>query len=98
LVDHKQKREATKAFNTNFSGFAGVRHGVQHYAKLYGSPESFASHAAGEINYVNHLEGRIVKTVFEGEHVSLEISEDTLLKLQEVRDLYWHAYMAPGAQ
>jgi hypothetical protein len=94
MVDHKLKRAATRQFKKHFPGVFGVRHGIQHYAKLYGTPENFAQHAiADEVNWVNHLEGRTVRTVFEKKHVSLEISEATLLKLREVRDSYWHAYM-----
>jgi hypothetical protein len=99
LVDHKLKRAAMKAFKEHFPGVDGVRHGIQHYAKLYGTPEDFTAHATSEeLNFVNHLEGRTVRTIFRKKHVSLEISEETLLKLREVRDLYWHAYMAAAAR
>ena len=98
MVDHVAKREATKAFNAHFPGFSGIRHGVQHFAKLYGTPEDFAKHAiADEINYVNDINGRTVQTIYEKKQVSLEISQDTLLKLREVRDLYWGAFMSAGA-
>jgi hypothetical protein len=98
LVDHDLKRAARRAFKTSFPGVDGIRHGIQHFAKLYGTPEAFAQHAASEINYVNHLEGRTVRTVYEGKDAFLELSEESLSKLTEVRDLYWGAYFAAGAQ
>lgn len=95
MVDHKIKRAAKKAFKNNFPGIPGVRHGVQHYASMYGTPETLLEHAiAGEPNFVNDLNGRTVQTVFKKKHVTLEVSEDSLMKLREVRDLYWDAFMA----
>jgi len=99
MVDHEVKRAATKAFKKNFPGIPGMRHGIQHFAKLYGTPETFLEHAlADEPNFVNDLNGRTVRTIFKKRHVTLEISQESLLGLYEVRDLYWHAYMAAGGQ
>jgi|GEM_PF-3990672 len=94
IIDHESKRAALKLFKESFPGHSGIRHGSQHYAKLYGSPEQFARHAADEVNFVNHIEGRVVTTIFKKKHVSLEISEEASAKLKQVRDLYWVAYMS----
>lgn len=98
LVNHDKKREAGKLFRKSFPGVDRIRHGVQHFAKLYGTPESFAQHVSGEVNYYNHIDGRTIKTMFEGRDASLEFNEDALSKLRGVRDLYWASYMEAATE
>lgn len=99
MIDLKAKKAATKKFSQHFPGFAGVRHSAHHYAKLYGSPEGIREHIApGRIVAVNNMFGTTLQTTFEKKTVELDISDASLAKLKEVRDLYWSAFtpLDPG--
>jgi hypothetical protein len=93
MVNHKIKRSATKMFSQLFPGFAGVRHSRLHDAKLYGTPESLWENVAGPEIHTTDLVGRTITSSFKGKIVRLEVSKETLAKLQDVRDLYWSAFM-----
>ena len=96
MIDVESKREAARAFRRYFPGADGVRHGSQHYAWLYGTPAKFSEHAAGPLNYVNHIDGRTIQTIYRKKVVKLEVSDGNTDRLLEVRDLYWGAFIACG--
>jgi len=91
-IDAPRRRNATKAFSNYFPGFEGVRHSGQH-SGLYGSPAKIAEQASpGSVLTINCLSGRKLETDYDGQTASLEISQDTLVKLRKVRNLYWEAF------
>ena len=94
LVDHKEIRNARKAINRYFPNMEALRHTAQHAADIFGSPESFAKHAAGPENFMNHIDGYTIKTFYQKKHVSWDVTDDVVYQLREVRDLYWAGYIA----
>ena len=94
-IDMQAKRDATRLFKKHFPDFAGARHSGQHEAKLFGTHDNAMKHAdqKGVIAY-NNIAGNQLVTAYERKQIILEISEESLRKLCEVRDAYW-AVFAP---
>ncbi|HXC54042.1 MAG TPA: hypothetical protein VNU97_01985 [Rhizomicrobium sp.] len=92
MLDHTDKRAATRKFSQYFPGFAGVRHSGQHNAKLYGSAEGMAEHASGPNLIVSSINGRTLGTTFRKTQATLDITFETHAKLIEVRNLYWAVF------
>ncbi|MES2341022.1 MAG: hypothetical protein V4597_05045 [Pseudomonadota bacterium] len=93
LVDHTQRRAASKAFGTYFPDFAGIRHSGQHgAAELYGAGKGDKHLLQDGALFINNLFNRRLETSFLGRLVSYELDTRTLDRLGEVRDLYWKAF------
>jgi hypothetical protein len=92
MIDHKARRAATKKFSQYFPGFAGVRHSGQHHAKLYGTPEKMAENAVGPIIITSAIVNRTLQASFEKRTVQLDITSETLAKLEDVRNSYWAVF------
>ena len=74
-----------------------LRHTSQHAADIFGSPVSFAKHTAGPANFVNHIDGYTVKTVYKKKRVPWDVMDDVVNQLQEVPELNWAGYIAANS-
>jgi hypothetical protein len=93
-VDIKEKKAATKAFSKHFSDWLSLRHTGQHQGKFYGTPEGMSEHAApGSPFLINRVMDHAIVSVFKKKVVAVEFTEDSILKLREVRDLYWGIFV-----
>ncbi len=93
MSDIKQKRAATRCFSKYFSQWLLLRQSVQHRAELFGTPEALNENVGIQPYPINQIMHRAIVTNFKKQRVAVAFTHETLLQLQEVRDLYWGIFL-----
>lgn len=95
-IDKGAMRRAVKLFDEYFPNHLAIRHAIAHSGEVDLSPERHAPagtiYALTRINEADRLE-----LTFEGATHTLDITNATLLKIQEIVSTFWDAF-APAAK
>ena len=107
VIDHQKFRDARRKFRADFPNFADVRHAVAHVAELRSTPKSREKHTAkgpstvgsgiivgagARVHISEGLTDRTFTNTYEGKLVTLDITVESLMKLDNVLALIEEAF------
>jgi hypothetical protein len=112
LVDWSQFKAVERLYRACFPEYVNLRDSIGHAGDKMATPELFSEHSytggadssmikAGHIanlTMTNCLSGRTFTNTWESKILSYEVSEKTLGKLTEARDLAWSAFRVAEAE
>jgi hypothetical protein len=91
-VDAQSFRTARRMFNNYFPGSDKIRHATAHSGEYLYSEAGMRDHSLGQGSQFNNINGVTLMTAYRGRMLTLDISKETLERLDEIRRLVWNAH------